>query len=155
MLSVERDPKPTPGPTSTTAEMPPPTPAKTGSLLGNALTTRAAPVRTPSSAANAAGQSSTAPPLSPTGPSPAQIADNKKKNRFSMDWFASSLFKGSSAGTDGQNGTNSAPVTGGTSAPAPGLKPMRLTGGPPQRTPTAEEDDEDRKTRARVSGPRK
>lgn len=72
-----------------------------------------------------------------------------------MDWFGSGLFKGSSSAAtgaaDGQTGTSAAHVTGGTSAPAPGLKPMMLTGGPAQKTPTVEEDDDDRRTRARVS----
>lgn len=70
-----------------------------------------------------------------------------------MDWFGSSLFKGTSAATAESNQPSSAgtATTAGTSAPAPGLKPMMLTGGPAQKTPTVEEDEDDRKTRARVS----
>lgn len=80
------------------------------------------------------------------------LADTKKKNRFSMDWFGSSLFKGTSAATaESQPSSAGTTTTAGTSAPAPGLKPMMLTGGPAQKTPTVEEDEDDRKTRARVS----
>lgn len=71
-----------------------------------------------------------------------------------MDWFGSSLFKGSSNDTSQSAASGSGPVTSGTSAPAPGLKPMRLTGGPAQKTATVEEDEDDRRTRARVSSMR-
>jgi hypothetical protein len=145
VLSVEKDTKPASTPT-TTAQTPsaPPTPAKTGLLSGSILPPKLPPLRTPS---GGAPSSATAPLPSPTSTVPPGTVDNKKKNRFSMDWFGSSLFKGTST----ESSTASTSVTTGTSAPAPGLKPMRLTGGPAQKTATPEEDEDDRRTRARVS----
>jgi len=69
-----------------------------------------------------------------------------------MDWFGSSLFKGSATDASQAAPAANAAIISGSSAPAPGLKPMRLTGGPAQKTaPPAEEDEDDRRTRARVS----
>lgn len=144
VLSVEKEPKPASTPT-TTAQTPPrpPTPAKTSILPGSTLPSKMPPLRIPSTGA----PSSAAAPLpSPTSTAPS-TSDNKKKNRFSIDWFPSSLFKATST----EASTAGTSTTTGSSAPAPGLKPMRLTGGPAQKTPTVEEDEDDRRTRARVS----
>lgn len=107
----------------------PPTPAKSG-------LERPAPLRSISTIA--AGTS--AGPVSSVSTTAAPVPA-PKKNRMSMDWIASAFWKGSSSNAAAMN------------PPAAGLKPMMLANAaaPAAKTLVNEEDEDDIKTRARVS----
>ena len=102
--------------------------------------TRGAPGPRPALPPRPSSTMSAAPNTGPLSPTAAAPAPAPKKNRMSMDWIASALWKGSSS---------SAPAN----TPAPGLKPMKLAtaAAPAARRMSIEEDEDDARTRARVS----
>lgn len=147
---MEREGKPTPDANfhSVTTPPPPPPAKTTAASLGVAPISRPPPPPLPLRAVSSTISNAGLGPVSPGVHDSGQAeVSNKKKNRFSMDWIASTIFKGGNA--ESQANTTSGIASG--SVTGPGLKPMMLTGGPAVKQPVAEEDEDDRRARARVS----
>ena len=129
-------------PTQSAQAAPPLPPRAASGSTASVGAPRPSPLRTQSAIVGShAGANDPTSPTKSTGP--AVVAAPGKKNRLSMDWITSSLWR-SSSGTQ--------PVQ-----PTPAnFKPMRLSAAAPiasagtARRPSIEEDEEDQITRARV-----